>query len=406
MPIAQNRNRYQEGTLDRVKRAKGPDAWVYRWREPSPDGKKRVQRKRVIGTVDKLKTLTEARKSVENLRLAVNAPASDPNCVTIEKTTVGQAWGHFVKEELSNPETDRSPSTILVYEDNFRLHILPKWKDVPLEDVTPVAVEKWLRSLRKLGPSTTAPEKREKLAPATKAKLRNQMSCVFRHAARNDLYHPREGVNPISLVRQGSKRVSEPDILTLAEIRSIIDAIEPPAIKLMVIVAATTALRRSEVRGLKWRDLDIAACWIKLTRGAVRGWTTKMKTEASRKGIPMLPELAEAFQIWRRETLYNQDNDWVFASPYTEGKRPYYGESAMSDHILPAVRESGCTKRVGWHTFRRSFACLMGDRDEDIKVVQELMRHSSSILTRDIYQQGAVAKKRLAITHSAEIFSA
>lgn len=116
----------------------------------------------------------------------------------------------------------------------------------------------------------------------------------------------------------------------------------------------------------------------------------------------MLPELAEAFQIWRRETLYNQDNGWVFASPYTEGKKPYYGESAMSDHILPAVRESGCTKRVGWHTFRRSFACLMGDRDEDIKVVQELMRPSSSILTRDIYQQGAVAKKRLAITHSAE----
>jgi integrase len=59
------------------------------------------------------------------------------------------------------------------------------------------------------------------------------------------------------LVWQGSKRVSEPDILTLAEIRSIIDAIEPPAIKLMVIVAATTALRRSEVRGLKWGDLDI-----------------------------------------------------------------------------------------------------------------------------------------------------
>jgi integrase len=124
-----------------------------------------------------------------------------------------------------------------------------------------------------------------------------------------------------------------------------------------------------------------------------------MKTEASRKGIPMMLELAEAFQRWRRETLYNQDSDWVFASPYTNGDRPYYGESAMSDHILPAVRKAGCAKRVGWHTFRRSFACLMGDRQEDIKVVQELMRHSSSTLTRDIYQQGAVAAKRLALTY-------
>jgi integrase len=238
MPITHNRNRYQEGTLDRVARAKGPDVWVYRWREPLPDGK-RVQRKRVIGTVDKLKTLTEAKKSAENLRLAVNVPASDPGRITIEKTTVGNAWGHFVEEELSNPDTDRSPTTILVYRDNFRLHILPRWKDVALDEVTPVAVEKWLRSL-------------ERLAPATRAKLRNQMSCVFRHAARNSLFYPRDGVNPISLVRQRSKRVSVPDILTLAEIRAIIHAIKPPAIKLMVIVAATTALRRSEVRGLKW----------------------------------------------------------------------------------------------------------------------------------------------------------
>jgi integrase len=94
----------------------------------------------------------------------------------------------------------------------------------------------------------------------------------------------------------------------------------------------------------------------------------------------------------------------MFASPYTNGDRPYYGESAMSDHILPAVKATGCTKRVGWHTFRRSFACLMGDRKEDIKVVQELMRHSSSTLTRDIYQQGEVAAKRLALTHSSSIF--
>jgi hypothetical protein len=139
MPITRNRQPYQEGTLNHVHRAKGPDVWVYRWREVSPAGK-RTQRKRVIATVDKVKTLTEAKIKVENLRLAVNVAASDPNRVTIEKTTVGNAWGHFVEEELNNPETDHSPSTILVYEDNFRLHILPKWKDVPLDDVTPVAV--------------------------------------------------------------------------------------------------------------------------------------------------------------------------------------------------------------------------------------------------------------------------
>jgi integrase len=90
MPITHNRTRYQEGTLELVKRVKGPDVWVYRWRETSPTGT-RVQRKRVIGTVDKLKTETAAKKSVENLRLAVNAADSKPVDAVIDRVTVGGA---------------------------------------------------------------------------------------------------------------------------------------------------------------------------------------------------------------------------------------------------------------------------------------------------------------------------
>jgi integrase len=390
MPNVAKRTSYQEGTIERVSRAKGPDVWVYRWREGTSDGS-RVQRKRVIGTIDKLKTLADAKRASDNLRLAVNANGLVPVDL-IKPNTFGVAWGHFQLHELSDPDVDRSPSTIQVYEENLRRHILPRWRDVPLQEVRPVAVETWLRSLKTF-------------APATKAKFRNQMSCIFSHAIRHELFSPREGVNPIKAVRQGSKRVATPDILTLAEIHAIIKGIVPPPIKLMVIVAATTALRRSEVRGLKWEDLDLENCWINLKRGAVRKWTTKMKTEASRKGIPMMPQLAEAFVRWREETPYPQNEDWVFASPFTKGKRAYYGESAMADHVLPAVRDAGITKRVGWHTFRRSLACMMGAKKEDVKVVQELLRHSSSRLTLDIYQQGEEAAKRAAITHSSSLFA-
>ena len=38
---------------------------------------------------------------------------------------------------------------------------------------------------------------------------------------------------------------------------------------------------------------------------------------------------------WRTETPYPADTDWVFASPFTEGKRLYWAESAMTDHIRP-----------------------------------------------------------------------
>jgi integrase len=76
----------------------------------------------------------------------------------------------------------------------------------------------------------------------------------------------------------------------------------------------------------------------------------------------------------------------------------------MADHILPAVRKAGITKRVGWNTFRRSLASLFASKNESVKVAQELLRHSSSRLTMDVYQQGEEAAKRKALTHSATLF--
>jgi integrase len=83
----------------------------------------------------------------------------------------------------------------------------------------------------------------------------------------------------------------------------------------MVLVAGSSALRRGELRGLKWGDLDCGDLWFHLQRGLVRMDETKMKTAASGKGVPMLAELADVLKQWRTETPYSADNDWVFASP-------------------------------------------------------------------------------------------
>jgi integrase len=185
--------------------------------------------------------------------------------------------------------------------------------------------------------------------------------------------------------------------------RAILGNIKPPAIRMMVAVAAASALRRSEVRGLKWADLD--ACWFNLQRGYVSQSETKMKTKASRKGMEMLPALAAALLIWRDHTLYNHDDDWVFASPFTNGERPYWPDSALKDHVTPAAMKAGITKRVTWRTFRHSLASFLGQSGENVKTVQELLRHASSRLTQDVYQQGSTEAKRSALNQVARIFA-
>jgi integrase len=238
-------------------------------------------------------------------------------------------------------------------------------------------------------------------ADATKAKIRNHLSALFSHLIRWELY---TRLNPIASVRQGADRRRDPDVLTLAEMSAIVSRIVPLAIRVMVVVAATTALRRSEVRGLRWSDVDFDGLWLHLRRGVVRMDQTKLKTVASRKGVPMIPELSDALAEWRRRTPYPTDDDWVFASPFTEGKRPYWPDSALKDHIQPAASAAGINKQVGWHTFRHSLATLLGQRKEDVKTVQELLRHANSRITLDVYQQAGREQKRLALSPMAGLF--
>jgi len=74
-----------------------------------------------------------------------------------------------------------------------------------------------------------------------------------------------------------------------------------------------TGLRRSEIRGLKWEDVDFDRLWLNLRRGIVRNLQTKLKTEGSRKGVPIPPGLAEELKAWRNQSLYRADDDWIIA---------------------------------------------------------------------------------------------
>jgi len=59
----------------------------------------------------------------------------------------------------------------------------------------------------------------------------------------------------------------------------------------------------------------------------------------------------------------------------------------MKRHIQPVARANGINKKIGWHTFRHSFGTLLKVNGEDVKTVQELLRHANSRITLDVYTQ-------------------
>jgi integrase len=215
------------------------------------------------------------------------------------------------------------------------------------------------------------------------------MSTLFNHAMRYEWTEK----NPIRLVRQSAKRLSTPDVLTAEEIGKLLAQLNG-VYYVMTFLAAVTGLRVSELLALKWEDVDLDAAEIHLTRAIWCQHVGPMKTAASQKPIPMDAGLAALLLDWRGKCLYNQDTDYVFASAEMHGKQPLWPSSAMSKHIRPAAKLAGIVKHVRWHVFRHSFATLLKGNGEDVKTVQESLRHADSKVTLDTYTQGLMPVKR------------
>lgn len=363
-------SRFQNGSLMKLKRKNGAQVWVFRWYDSTGD--KRTYRKRIVGPVEKLPLRRDAERAVLALRTTINSGLRSPE-------TVSDLIAHYKQHELTEESGKRS-STREVYAGFIDLHVETKWGALRLDQVKTVAVEQWLRSLD--------------LAPSTRSKIRNIMSAVFAHGRRHDL----TTANPIQGVRCSAKRLREPDVLTPAEFGRLMAEL-PQREQVMVMLAGTTGLRRSELIALTWQDVEFEAHQIMVNKSCVRACLGETKTTASAKPVPLHPLLAMALREWRLVTPYPDACDFLFPSIRSNGQIPVWPDMILQKIIRPALQRAGVTgKRVGWHTFRHSLATNLRSLGVDIKTAQELLRHANSRITLDLYTQ-AVSSDKVAANH-------
>jgi integrase len=219
------------------------------------------------------------------------------------------------------------------------------------------------------------------------------MSALFNHAIRYEWLS--QGKNPVTLVRQSAKRVRIPDVLEIEEIQALFAALTPRE-RAVVMLDAVTGLRRSELIGLKWSDIDFERLEINVTRSVFRQIVGPCKTEASKRPLPLDPGIADELYSWPLRSEFPRPEDWVFASSSMGGKQPWWPDAILQNYIQPAAKRVGITKRIGFHTFRHTYSTLLKANGEDVKTVQELLRHASSQITLDIYTQAVSTAKRQA----------
>ncbi len=164
----------------------------------------------------------------------------------------------------------------------------------------------------------------------------------------------------------------------------------------MVLIAASTGLRQSELFGLQWGDIDFDQGTMSVTRSIVYGVVGQCKTESSQKPVPLHPLVADTLSRWRGQCAYIRPGDWVFASRRYRGRRPYWGQAILRKYVRSVALRVGIQKRIGWHTFRHTYSTLLRSVGTEFKVMQELLRHSSLRSTLDIYTQAITPAKHAA----------
>jgi integrase len=363
----------QQGSLKREPRRGGPDVWSFRWRERDGNGKS-VLRRTTFGSIEEYHTETEACRAIAGLIRQITS--GDPRTQT-SFMTMAELANHFELRELPPDNPRRSHSTKRGYHGNLQKWIVPRWGNYRLPDVKSVEVESWLSTLP--------------LANNTRRKLRDLMYALYAHASRYDLY---SGPNPMHWVRQSGKRRVIPVVLEPSEIEQILTELSDKEY-VMILIAAFTGLRRSEIFALKWKDIDFERKHMKVQRSIVLQVEGSCKTESSTRPVPLHDLLAGVLEEWREQAFFAAPEDWVFASPFSGGKKPFWPNSPMIK-IKKIANRLGIAKRIGWHTFRRTFATLLIDNGVNGKVAQELMRHGSFLSTMNIYAQAITKTKRRA----------
>jgi len=364
-------HRYQGGSLSLKKRKSLPDVWVFRWY--TQEKGRRVYKKQVVGTVIQFPKRKDAEKAVTQLRVDVNEGAE------FAPMNIGQLVAHYKRAELPR----LAPSTQEVYTYNLDKFIVPRWGQESLASIKPIEVENWLRDLKG--------RRGKDASPGVKSKNRNLFHALFSHALRYDF----AARNPITPVRTSGQRLRDPEFLDGEEFRLLIQTLSLRD-RVMVLLAGSTGMRRSELIALRWKDVDFILRQVNITRSIYRNKTWICKTKASRRPVPLHPVVIEQLAEWRKASTYNGDENFLFPSVKDNGDHPIAPDMVLRQQIRPALKELGIQKRIGWHSFRHGLGTMLRQLGVDLKTAQELLRHSNARITMELYQQAISAEKRAA----------
>ncbi len=281
------------------------------------------------------------------------------------------------------------PSTLNSYRRNIRLHVAPAIGAGRLQGLTATDLDRLYRQLLAAGRR----DGKGGLAPRTVRYVHTILRKAFVDAVRKSLLtrNPADASDPPSAKASKARDMA---IWTPAELRAFLDAVAGHQLHPLLRTASMTGMRRGELLGLRWEDIDFerALITVKLQLADIdpesRPILAPPKTERGRRTIDLDQVTCDVLRPRRRIQLEEQlafgpayrNHGLVFTRP--DGA-PLVGDD-VSKAFIRMARRAGLP-RIRFHDLRHSHASHLFAAGADVKSVSARLGHASASFTLDVY---------------------
>jgi len=304
-----------------------------------------------------------------------------------EKLTVGE---YLTGKWLPAQRSQLRASTYHSYKRTIELHVIPTLGRVPLSRLLPEDLDALYAKLLENG------RRNKRGGPLSPASVR-YVHRVLRKALGDAVRKGTLARNPAALADPPKEKAeidgSEMHVWTAAELARFLAAITDERLFAAYHLAACTGMRRGEILGLRWADVDLGTRRLSVRQAliavAYEMRLSDVKTAAGRRTIDINRGDVDVLTAWRRRQAAErllvgpdwEDHGLVFCRPDGTPIHPERlsrsFDQLVARHGLPAIR---------LHDLRHTHASLLLKDGVPIKVVSERLGHASATFTMNTYQ--------------------
>jgi integrase len=263
------------------------------------------------------------------------------------------------------------------YEQFVRVHLTPALGKIKLAKLTPAHVRGLYRDKLDSG-----------LAPRTVLHIHRAFSKALKQAAADGLI-PR---NPAAPVKPPQPRGEEIRPLNREQVLALFEAASGERLEALYVLAVTAGLRRGELQGLKWDDLDLEAGTLQVRRTLSEpkgGYIFEAPKSGKGRNIRLTRKATAALREHRKHQLEErmqkpglwQEQGLVFPSAVGT---PLLGGN-LNRTFKATLQRAGLPKSTRFHDLRHTCATLLLGQGVSPKFVQDLLGHADISLTLNVY---------------------